>query len=77
MVPTKNSLKVKLEIFFTTLECQSLGELCVPCFLRALGFYNGVELTSISCVGRCVLTGKIIINAHILRDPSHVGILFR
>ena len=29
VVPTKYPLKVKLELL-TTLECQNLGELCVP-----------------------------------------------
>ena len=29
VVPTKDPLKVKLELL-TTLECQNLGELCVP-----------------------------------------------
>ena len=38
-------------------------------FLRALGFYSNVESTSVSCVGRCFLIGKIIINVRILRDP--------
>ena len=51
-----------------------LGELCVPCFLRALNFYNSVEPTSVSCIGGRFLIRKIIINAHILRDPSHIGI---
>ena len=29
----------------------------------------------VSYLGRCFLTGKILINARILRDPSHVEIL--
>ena len=76
VVLAKNPLMVKLENFFTTLECQSWGELlCVPCFLRALGFYSSAEPTSVSCVGRCFSMGKIIINARILRDSFPFGIL--
>ena len=76
MVPTKNPLMVKLENFFTILECQSWGELCVPCFLRAWGFYSSVEPTPISWIRKCFLMGKILKNVHILRDSSHIGILF-
>ena len=39
---------VKLENFFTTLEYQNWDKLCVPCFLRAWGFYNRVGLTFVS-----------------------------
>ena len=46
VVPAKYSLKVKSELL-TTLECQSWGELCVPSFMRVLGFYNGKGLTSL------------------------------
>ena len=70
----KYLLNVKLELL-TTLECQSWGELCVACFLRALGFYSGVKPTSVSCIGRCFLMGKIIKNVRILQDPSHIGTL--
>ena len=53
-----------------------LGELCLPCFLRALSFYSSVEPTSVSCVRRFFLTRKIIINRHIsCWDSCHVGIL--
>ena len=45
-------------------------------FSECFGFYSGVEPTSVSCVGRHFLTRKIIINARILWDASHVGILF-
>ena len=76
MVPTKNPLMVKLENFFTILECQSWGELRVPCFLRAWGFYSSVESTPISWIRKCFLMGKILKNVHILRDSSHIGILF-
>ena len=37
VVLAKYPPKVKLELL-TTLECQSWGELCVPCFLRVSGF---------------------------------------
>ena len=75
MVLAKVPLEVKLENF-SQLQSARVGvKLCVPCFLRALGFYSGAELTSVSYVGRCFLMGKIIINVHILRDPSHVGTL--
>ena len=59
---------------FTTLECQSWGKLCIPYFLGALGFYSSVESTFVSCLGRCFLMGKILINTRMLRDSSHVGI---
>ena len=73
MIPIKDPLKVKLENFhkFRVLE---LGKLCVPCFLRVLGFYSSMEPTFISYLGRCFLTGKILINVRILQDSSHVGI---
>ena len=43
--------------------------------LRALGFYSSVKPTPVSCVGRCFLTGKIIINVCILQDPFPARIL--
>ena len=58
MVPAKNPLMVKLEKFFTILECQSWGELCVPCFLRAWGFYSRVEPTFVSWPKRYFLMEK-------------------
>ena len=42
--------------------------------LRALGFYSSVEPTFVSYLGRCFLTRKILINAHILQDCSHFRI---
>jgi len=39
VVPAKYPPKVKLELF-TTLECQSWGELCVSYFAKVLGFYS-------------------------------------
>ena len=45
-------------------------------FLRSLGFYSSIEPTSVSCIGRRFLIGKIIINGRILRNPPHVRILF-
>ena len=73
VVLAKYPLKVKLENCFTTLECQSKGKLCIPFFLRVLGFYSSVGPTFVSCLGRCFLMGKILINVCILRDSSHVG----
>ena len=76
MVSTEDPPKIKSEKPFTTLECQSWGELLVPCFQGLWGFYSSVEPTSISCVGRRFLIGKIIINGRILQNPPHVRILF-
>ena len=45
VVQAKYPSNVKLKLL-TTLECQSWGELCVPCFARVLGFYNSRGLTS-------------------------------
>ena len=45
---------------------QSWGKLCVPYFLRALGFYSSVKPTFVSWQRRCFLVGKILINARIL-----------
>ena len=39
------------------------------------GFYSSIELTFVSCAGRCFLSRKIIINGLVLRNPSHTGIL--
>ena len=66
MVSTEDPPKIKSEKPFTTLECQSWGKLLVPCFQGLWGFYSSVEPTSISCVGRRFLIGKIIINGRIL-----------
>ena len=44
MVLAECPSKDKLELL-QTLEGQSLGELCVPCFLRAWGFYSRVVPT--------------------------------
>ena len=73
VVSTKYPSKVKLENCFTTLECQCKGKLCIPFFLKVLGFYSSVEPTFVSCLGRCFLIGKILINVCILQDSSHVG----
>ena len=59
---------------FATLECQTWDKLCVPWFLRALGFYSSVESTFISRRTRCFLVGKILINTHISWDPFHLGL---
>ena len=75
VVPAKYPLKVKLENFFTTVECQSWGKLCVPCFLRGWVFYSNVESTPISWAKGFFLMGKILINVSILRNSSHIGIL--
>ena len=53
-----------------------LGWIMRTCFLRVFGFYNSVEPTFISCIGRRFLIGKIIINGRILQNPPHVRILF-
>ena len=43
-------------------------------FFEGSRFYSSVEPTFVSCSGRCFLMEKILINVHILQDPSHVGI---
>ena len=69
VIPANDPLKIKLEIF-SQLQCAKTGvNYAYLVFLRALGFYSSVEPTSVSCVGRCFLTRKIIINVRILRDP--------
>ena len=75
MVPTKYPLNVKLELF-TTLECQSWDELCVPIFWGFLGFYSNVESISYACATSLFLIGKIFINVHIFQNPPYVRVLF-
>ena len=53
VVPAKYHSKVMLGKVSTTLECQSWEKLCVPWFVRDLGFgiwdfYSSIELTSVS-----------------------------
>ena len=69
-----NTLRRSSQRMFSVLECQSLGKLCVPYFLRVLGFYSDVESNSISWARRCFLMGKILINVRILWDSSHIRI---
>ena len=52
MVPAKDPPKVKLEKLFHNSRMPEVGELCVPCFMKVLGFYSSVEPTSVSCVER-------------------------
>ena len=59
---------------FTTLEYQSWEKLCVPWFVRVLGFLQQVGLTFVSWHRGLFLVGKIFINVRILRDPFLVGI---
>ena len=75
MVPAKYPPNVKFENYFTTLECQSWGKLCVTCFLRVLGFYSSVKPIFVFCLERCFLMRKILIDVRILRDSSHVRTL--
>ena len=81
VVLAKDPPNVKLENFTQLQSASAEGELCVPYFLRALGFYNGVEPTSVSCVGRCFLKGKdhhkctYIIGSFPCWDSFHIGIL--
>jgi len=44
-------------------------------FWGPLGFYSSVEPTSIICVVRRFLTGKIIINGRVLRNPFYARTL--
>ena len=76
MVPAKDPLKVKLEIFSQHWCARAGVNYAYLVFLRALGFYSSVESTFVSCIGRHFLIGKIIINGCILRNPPHVRILF-
>ena len=69
-----NTLRRLSQKTFTTLECHNWGKLCVPYFLRVLGFYSSVEPTFVSWLGRCFIVGKILINVCILWDSSHIGI---
>ena len=75
VVSTKYPLKVKLELF-TTLECQSWDELCVPIFWGYLGFYSSVESISYACATSLFIIRKIFINAHIFQNPPCVRVLF-
>ena len=74
MVPAKNPPNVKLENFFITLECQSWSELCVPCFLKAWGFYSKVELTFVSWPRRYFLMEKHPYKCSISWYSSHIEV---
>ena len=67
--------KVKLESF-TTLECQSWVELCVPVFWGSLGFYSSVESNSYACATSLFHIGKIFINGRIFQNLFRIRILF-
>ena len=75
MVSAKYLPKVKLELF-TTLECQSWDELCIPVFLESLGFYSSVESISYACATNLFLIEKIFINVRIFQNPPCVRVLF-
>ena len=66
----------QVRTFFTTLECQSWGELCVPFSKGLWGFYSSIEPTSITCITSLFLMEKIFINAHIFQNPFCGRILF-
>ena len=57
VVPAEYPSKVKSE-HLQTLECQSLDELCIPCFLMAWGFYSRVGPTFVSWLRRYFLMEK-------------------
>ena len=75
VVSAKYPPKIKLELF-TTLECQSWDELCIPVFWGSLGFYSSVESISYACAASLFLIGKIFINMRIFLNPPYVKILF-
>ena len=55
---------------FTTLECQSWGKLCILWFVKVLGFYNSIGLTSVPWHRGPFLVGKVFINTCILREAK-------
>ena len=73
VVPAKDPSKVKLKNFHNS-KVPMLGKLCVPWFVRVLGFLQLVGLTFVPWHRWFFLVGKIFINAHILRNPFIVGI---
>ena len=75
VVLAKYPLKVKLELF-TTLECQSWNELCVPVFWGSLGFYSSVEPISYACATSLFLIEKIFINVRIFQNPPCIRVPF-
>ena len=68
MVSAKDPLKVKLENFHNS-RVPEMGELCVPWFVRALGFYSSMGLAFVPWLRRSFLVGEIFFNSRILRDP--------
>ena len=74
MVPFKDPLKVKLEIFHNT-RVPELGELCVPWFARVLrGFYSSMGLIFVPWLRRLFLVGEIFFYSRILRDLFLIGL---
>ena len=77
VVLAKDPPKVKLEESSNNIWEYELYRNCAYLiFWGSLGFYSSIELTSVSCVARCFLMEKIIINGRILGDPPYVRILF-
>jgi len=71
-----NTLWKSSQDVFTTLECQSWGELFVPAFWGSLGFYSGVELNYYACVASLFHIGKILINECIFQNLLCIRIIF-
>ena len=73
VVQAKYPPKVKLENFYYS-RVLELGELCVPWFVRVLGFYSNIKLTLISWWRRYFLVENIPINTCNFRDSFLIGL---
>ena len=73
MILAKDLLKVKLENFYNS-RVSELGELCVPWFVRVLGFYSSMGLIFVPWLRGFFLVGEILFNSHILWDPFLIGL---
>ena len=76
VVPAKDPRRLSQKRAPIMLESMSFRNCAYLIFWGPLGFYSSVELTSVSCVAKCFLIEKIIINGWILRDPPYVRVLF-
>ena len=73
VILAKDLLKVKLENFYNS-RVSELGELCVPWFVRVLGFYSSMGLIFVPWLRGFFLVGEILFNSHILWDPFLIGL---
>ena len=70
-----NTLQRSSQNVFTTLECQSWGELCVPVFQGLWVFIVAQNRISLTCATSLFPIGKIFINVRIFQNPPYARIL--